>query len=141
MEPIGIDLGSRTSHICIIQSGDAEVVLEEAIPTSTLDAWLGQRSPSRVVMETCTESFAVADGALGWGHEVRVVPAALVRQLGVGYRGVKNDRRDARVLSRASLTLGDELPSVHIPSMAARKVQRLLTLRSGLVRMPPSSRC
>ncbi len=78
MEHIGIDLGSRTSHLCVIDSESATVLLEDAVRTSDLDAWLGARKPCRVVMETCTESFAVAERALAWGHEVRVVPAAVV---------------------------------------------------------------
>jgi hypothetical protein len=48
------------------------------------------------------------------GHDVRVVAATLVRSLGVGQRGLKNDVRDARTLSEASCRI--ELPSVHIPS-------------------------
>jgi transposase len=56
-----------------------------------------------------------------------------VRQLGVGYRGVKNDQRDARVLSKASVALGLELPRVHVPCQTSRQLQRLLTQRQSLV--------
>jgi hypothetical protein len=42
---------------------------------------------------SCSEAFAVADAALAAGHEVRVVPATLVRSLFVGQRGVKTDQR------------------------------------------------
>jgi len=57
---------------------------------------------SRVIVETCSEAFAVADAALTVGHEVRVVPGTLVRSLGVGARRLKSDRRDARILSEVS---------------------------------------
>ena len=40
-------------------------------------------------METCAEAFHVADASMELGHEVRVVPAMLVRSLGVGARGVR----------------------------------------------------
>jgi hypothetical protein len=53
-------------------------------------------------METSAEAFRIADAAIAAGHEVRVVPGTLVRLLGVGERGVKNDQRDAQQLSRAS---------------------------------------
>lgn len=47
-----------------------------------------------MVVETCSEAFVVADAALAAGHEIRVVPATLVRSLGVGFRRLKTDRRD-----------------------------------------------
>jgi transposase len=58
--------------------------------------------PSRVVMETSAEAFRIADAVMAAGHEARVVPGTLVRLLGVGDRGVKNDQRDAQQLSNAS---------------------------------------
>ncbi len=47
-----------------------------------------------------------------------MVAATLVRSLGVGQRGLKNDARDARVLSEASW-----LPSVHIPTVVSQEVK------------------
>ena len=70
------------------------------------------------MLETCTEAFRIAGRALQQGHDVRVVAATLVRPLGVGQRGLKNDRRDARALSEASCRI--ELPSVHIPSVVSQ---------------------
>ena len=43
------------------------------------------------------------------GHDVRVVAATLVRALGVGQRGLKNDQRDARTLSEASCRIVESL--------------------------------
>ena len=57
---------------------------------------------SVVARWTCAEAFKIADAAIAAGHQVRVVPATLVRLLGVGERGVKNDQRDAQQLSKAS---------------------------------------
>jgi hypothetical protein len=53
---------------------------------------LERREKSRIVLETCSEAFAIADAALSFGREVRVVPCSLVRSLGVGARGLKTDR-------------------------------------------------
>src|SRR5439155_19332845 len=87
---------------------------------------------SRVVVETCAESFAVADAARQAGHEVRVVPATLVKTLGVGARRTKTDRRDAQVLSEVSCRI--DLPSVHVPSHESREVKSICGMRDGLVR-------
>lgn len=132
VEHIGIDLGSRTSHICV-RSSEGTIEYECSMKTTSLASWLSKRSPARVIIETCNEAFTVADQVSAVGHEVWVVPAAVVHQLGVGYRGVKNDVRDAQVLSRASVGLDKELPRVSVPSMKSRKVQSLLTQRTNLV--------
>lgn len=133
MEHIGIDLGSRTSHICIMDSETAKVSLETKMPTGELAPWLAKRPAARVAMETCTESFAIADQLSLTKHEVTVVPANRVRELGVGRRKIKNDRRDAQVLAKSSLVLGDELPGVHVPSSDARHVRRHIAYRAVLV--------
>jgi transposase len=62
-----------------------------------------------------------------------VVAATLVRALGVGQRGLKNDLRDARVLSEASCRI--DLLSVHIPSVASQEVKAVCVSREALVRM------
>lgn len=130
MEHIAIDLGGRESQICV-RSSDGKVVEEKRLPTGKLGAWLKGRKPSRVILETCAEAFAVADEARAAGHDVRVVPATLVRTLGVGARKTKTDRRDAQVLSEVSCRI--ELPGVHIPSTAAREAKTVCGMREVLV--------
>jgi transposase len=131
MEHIAIDLGGRESQVCV-RTSDGVVVEEQRCRTGALAAYLARRSPSRVVLETCSEAFAVADSAIAAGHQVRVVPATLVRSLGVGARGIKTDRRDAQVLSEVSCRI--DLPSVHIPSADSRQVKAMCTMRDSLVR-------
>src|SRR5687768_8958869 len=114
---VAIDLGSRSSQVCV-RDADGTVVFERKHPTSKLDALMSTWPPSRVVVETQSEAFHVADQARSHGHEVRVVDSRLSRLLGVGQRGIKTDLRDARALSEASLRL--DLPSVHVPSSQAR---------------------
>jgi len=82
-------------------------------------------------METSAEAFRIADAAKAAGHQVRVVPGTLVRLLGVGERGVKNDQRDAQQLSKASWQT--DVPSVHIPSLAARELRSICGARDVLV--------
>jgi len=130
VEHIAIDLGGRESQICV-RSEQGTIVDEQRVQTCALKRWLKARSPGRVIVETCAESFGVADAAMAAGHEVRVVPAALVRSLGVGQRGIKTDRRDAQVLSEVSTRI--DLPSVHIPSELSRQRKTLCGTREALV--------
>jgi transposase len=132
MEHIGIDLGSRDSQVCVRNSA-GEIIEEARRPTRELTAWLATRAPARVILETCTEAFRLAGLARQQGHEVRVVAATLVRALGVGQRGLKNDVRDARTLSEASCRI--DLPSVHIPTVASQEVKAICVSREALVRM------
>ncbi len=60
-----------------------------------------------------------------------MVAATLVRALGVGQRGLKNDERDARTLSEASCRI--DLPSVHIPTVVSQEVKAICVSREALV--------
>ena len=131
MEHIGIDLGGTQSRVCV-RSMEGAIVEERNVDTRELGKFLRKRSACRVILETCSEAFAVADEVIALGYEVRVVPASLVKTLGIGSRGVKNDRKDARVLSEVSTRI--DLPSVHIPSLDARYAKSLSSCRESLVR-------
>jgi transposase len=131
MDHIAIDLGGRESQVCV-RSADGQITEERRVKTAELGEYLARRTPGRVVMETCSESFGLAGAALRAGHEVRVVPATLVRSLGVGARRTKTDRRDSQVLSEVSCRI--DLPTVHIPSEASREHKRMLATHDVLVR-------
>jgi transposase len=130
MQHLAIDLGGRESQVCI-RDGRGKILRESRVLTEQLQRLLEQQPPSRVVMETCSESFTVAGWARAKGHEVRVIPASAVRALGVGARGLKNDVRDAQVLSDVSTKV--DLISVHIPSDMARERKARCTAREALV--------
>jgi transposase len=130
MEHLAIDLGGRESQICV-RSSDGQIVDERRCRTAALPAYLAIRPWSRVVVETCSEAFGIADAALLAGHEVRVVPSTLARSLGVGARRLKTDRRDARALSEVSCRI--DLPSVHVPSRQARQRKTMCGMREALV--------
>jgi transposase len=127
---VAIDLGSKASQICI-RRADGTIAQQGKLPTKELAAHFATWEPSRIVMETSAESFAVADSALAAGHQVRVVPSTLVRLLGIGERGIKNDQVDAQRLSKASWQT--DVPSVHIPSKTAREIKSLCGARDILV--------
>jgi transposase len=130
VEHIAIDLGGRQSQICV-RDEIGTIVDERQQLTTRLRAYLQQRPKGRVIVETCSEAFWVADAAMNLGHEVRVVPATLVRALGVGARGIKNDHRDARLLSEASCRM--DLPSVHVPQQQSRDRKSMCGMREALV--------
>lgn len=130
MNHVAIDLGSRESQICV-RGPDGSILQELRHPTRKLPELVASWSKSRVIVETSAEAFRIADAAKAAGHEVRVVPATLTKLLGVGERGVKNDRKDAQQLSAASWRT--DLPSVHIPSAQARELKSLLGARDVLV--------
>lgn len=130
MNHVAIDLGSKESQVCIRRS-DGEIIQEARHPTRKLGQLMQGWEPSRVILETSAEAFAIADQALSAGHEVRVVAATLVKTLGVGSRGLKTDVRDARVLSEVSCRI--DLPSVHIPSELSRQLKSRCGAREVLV--------
>jgi transposase len=132
MHHAAIDLGSKESQICIRQP-DGVIIEECKHQTRKLVELVKTWPTSRVVMEASAEAFKIADAAIAAGHQVRVVPGTLVRLLGVGERGIKNDQRDARQLSKASWQT--DVPSVHIPSPAARELKSICGARDVLVEM------
>src|SRR5262245_72551 len=98
MDHIAVDLGGRESQIGV-RGSDGAILEERRYPTGMLGQYLATRPESRVVVGTCADGCGVADLPEETRHEVRVVPATLVRSLGVGARRTKTDRRDARILS------------------------------------------
>ena len=130
MDHVAIDLGAKKSQICV-RDADGRIVEERRWPTGDLESYLASRPTSRVVVETCAEAFSVADGARRLGHETRVVPATLVKTLGVGARRLKTDQRDARALSEVSCRI--DLPSVHIPTSESRDRKSMCGMREALV--------
>lgn len=130
MQHVAIDLGSRESQVCI-RSPTGDILLERKLPTPKLAGLLAKQPHSRVIVETSAEAFLIADAAADCGHEVRVVPATLVRTLGVGERRHKSDQRDARKLSEVSTRI--DLPSVHVPSAVSRARKALCNSRKNLI--------
>lgn len=128
---VAIDLGSQKSQICI-RDEKGNITKEQSCPTNGLKKIFERLpKPSRVIVETGSESFTVAEQAQAAGHEVRVVPSTLAPSLGVGEHGVKTDRRDAQKISEASVLI--DLPSVHIPRIESRRRKTLTRMRGTLV--------
>lgn len=130
MQHVAIDLGSRESQVCI-RNPDGTIVEEKKHPTRELAGWMKSWPQSRVVLETSSEAFRVADAARAANHEVRVVRSTLAKQLGIGDRRIKNDVRDARTLSL--LSCRTDVESVHIPTEQTRQLRSTIRSRELLV--------
>jgi transposase len=130
MQHVAIDLGGKESQVCV-RAEDGRILHEGKVATLRLPHFLRRQGPSRVILESCAEAFRIADAATECQHEVRVVPATLVRSLGVGARGIKTDRRDAQVLSEVSCRI--DLPSVHVPTDLARERRSMCGVREELI--------
>lgn len=131
MNHLAIDIGGRESQTCL-RAADGTIVQEARLLTRSLpNLFQSLGAPTRVVMETCSESLWLADAAKAAGHDVRVVHAGLAPMLGVGARRIKTDLRDARALSEVSCRV--ELPSVHVSTPQARQIKAHLSMHGGLV--------
>ena len=73
MDHVAIDLGGRESQVCVRRPNN-DVALERRIATAKLKDFFSTLEPSRVILETCAEAFAVARDAKAAGHDVRVSP-------------------------------------------------------------------
>ena len=96
---IGLDLGDRTSHYCILNEA-GEVILEQELPTTPkgIEKVFSRIPRSRIALETGTHSPWVSRQLTQLGHEVIVAHARNVRLIGESSR--KDDRLDARTLAR-----------------------------------------
>jgi len=96
---IGVDLGDRTSHFCILDA-EGEVMERGQLETegTCFQHAFSQWSPSRVVMEVGTHSPWASHMVESLGHEVIVANARRVRAI---YDcDNKSDRIDAEKLAR-----------------------------------------
>jgi transposase len=80
---IGVDLGDRFSHYCIL-NGAGEIIREHRLPTTPkgIEEVFSKIPPSRVALETGTHSPWVSRQLARLGHEVIVAHARNVRLIG-----------------------------------------------------------
>jgi transposase len=96
---IGLDLGDRVSHYCILDEA-GNVILEHSLPTTPkgIHQVFSRILRSGIVLETGTHSPWVSRQLTQLGHEVIVAHARNVRLIGESSR--KDDQLDARTLAR-----------------------------------------
>ena len=129
---IGLDLGNRFSHACVL---DAEARVSERLrfPTtrSGLEKAFTDRRPCRVVLETGTHSPWMSRALEALGHEVLVANAREVQSITRSSR--KNDEADAEQLARLGRSDPQLLRPIRHRSEAVQRDRALLAVRRKLV--------
>jgi transposase len=130
---IGVDLGDRRSHLCVVDArGEARA--QRTLPTTqrALQRAFAGLAPSRVVMEVGTHSPWVSRLLGSLGHEVIVANARAVRS--IAQSRSKNDAADAEQLARLGRADPQLLRPIRHRSAQAQRDRALLGVRDGLVR-------
>lgn len=129
---VGIDLGDRKSHVCVLdEQGE---VLEEATLSMTrtaLQARFKGQERCRIVIETGTHANWVRDELSELGHEVLIANARKVRAISQNER--KDDRKDAQLLARLGRVDPRLLCPVEPRPLAERLERSRLHVRAALV--------
>jgi transposase len=129
---IGLDLGDRTSHYCILDEA-GNVILERSLPTTPkgIHQVFSRIPRSRIALETGTHSPWVSRQLSELGHEVIVAHARNVRLIGESSR--KDDRLDARTLARLARIDPGLLGPVRHRSAKAQIHLTVIRARAALV--------
>jgi transposase len=129
---IGLDLGDRTSHYCILDEA-GNVILEHNLATTPkgIHQVFSRIPRSRVALETGTHSPWVSRQLTHLGHEVIVAHARNVRLIGESSR--KDDQLDARTLARLARIDPELLGPVRHRSAKAQIHLTVIRTRAALV--------
>ena len=129
---VGLDLGDRTSHYCILDEA-GKVLLEHHLPTTPkgIQQAFSKIPRSRIALETGTHSPWVSRQLTAMGHEVIVAHARNVRLIGESSR--KDDRLDARTLARLARIDPGLLGPVRHRSAQAQIHLTVIRARAALV--------
>ena len=129
---IGLDLGDRFSHYCILNES-GEVIGEHNLPTTPqgIEEVFRRMPRSRIALETGTHSPWVSRQLARLGHEVVVAHARNVQLIGNSSR--KDDQFDARTLARLARIDPGLLGPVQHRSAEAQIHLTIIRARAGLV--------
>jgi len=124
---IGLDLGDRSSHYCVLD-GKGEILLEGEVETRSeaLRKRLGVLDRSRLALEAGTHSGWVERLLKEMGHEVMVANPRRIPL--VTAHAAKNDKTDARTLARLARVDAQLLKPIQ--HRGERAQIHLLTVRS-----------
>ena len=130
---IGIDLGDRTSDLCVL-GAEGEVVGRRRFATTKegIAKALADCAPGRVVMEVGTHSPWVSRWLAAQGHEAIVANARAVQS--IARSDSKSDRHDAEQLARLGRADVKLLHPIRHRSEAAQRHHALLAVRAQLVK-------
>ncbi len=130
----GVDLGDKTSHICVLNAASGGVVERSSVRTciESFERYFSKAAPMRVALETGTHSPWASRTIASFGHDVIVANS---RELQLVYNTRrKSDRIDAEKLARLARLDVKLLAPVQHRSAHAQQGLALLRSRSALVR-------
>ena len=132
-ETIGVDLGDRTSQLCVLnREGQVTETARIQTTTSSFQRFFGGRSRCRVAIETGTHSPWVSRLLSSLGFEVFVANA---RKLRLIYENrTKSDRVDAEYLARVARLDPELLAPIQHTERPAQVDLAVLKSRDVLVR-------
>jgi transposase len=130
---IGLDLGDRSSHYCVLDE-TGQILVESKVSTSpnAIEAIFGAMARGRIALETGMHSPWVSRLLSKLGHEAIVAHARNVRLIGESRR--KDDRLDAQTLARLARIDPQLLCPVKHRSARAQADLTVIRARAGLVR-------
>lgn len=130
---IGVDLGDRKSHACVLdRQGEVCARLELRTTRAGLAKAFSGRERCRLALETGTHSGWVSRQLEQWGFDVVVANARQVRLIGA--RDKKTDRLDAELLARLARIDPKLLAPVKHRSAAVQADREVLRAREVAVR-------
>ena len=130
----GVDLGDKTSHVCVLDAASGAVVERSTVRTSvaSFERHFRRAEPMRVALETGTHSPWASRAIAGFGHDVIVANS---RELQLVYNTRrKSDRIDAEKLARLARLDVKLLAPVQHRTAHTQQGLALLRSRSALVR-------
>jgi transposase len=129
---IGLDLGDKSSHYCVLNEA-GEVVLERSVGSTkkAMTQVFGAIPRCRIAMEVGTHSPWVSRLLQKLGHEVIVANARQVKLISQSSR--KNDRLDAQMLARLARVDPQLLRPIRHRSEQAQGHLTVIRVRAALV--------
>lgn len=130
---IGIDLGDRQSHVCVLD--DAGQIIEEGRLATTPKAFQARFEglvPTRIAIEVGGHSAWISELLKNLGHDVLVANARKLRM--IFQSDSKNDRLDAEQLARVARLDPKLLYPIEHRERSARADLSVMRSRDSLVR-------
>lgn len=132
MQHVAIDLHDQHSQICVMNQA-REVLTEAKVPTTeaALRDFFGRRARARVVFEAGPHALWVGELLSALGHEPVVCHPRRVRLIAESRN--KNDRVDAELLARLSLSDLELIKPIHQRSRSTLEQRSVIRARAALV--------
>jgi len=132
-EVVGLDLGDKRNHLCVLSHGSGEILEEGSVATTrkALLSRFGGRRRMRIAVEAGTHSPWVAELLEELGHEVLVANPRRLRLIYGNRR--KNDKVDARYLAQVARLDPSLLAPIQHRGSEARADLAVLRSRDALV--------